>query len=87
MLDKFKYSAYMNSQFNPHSNDSTGETVLLIPPVIDEKTGQREALQPGQDATIISDRSKCKVCFYGSRVHALNVCYPTSPSFHNSKEY
>lgn len=53
MLDKFKYSTYMNSRFNPHSIDSTDETVLLIPPVIDKETGQREALQLGQDATAI----------------------------------
>lgn len=47
----------MNLWFSPHSNDSTDELVLLIPAVIDEETGPREALQPVQDAELLTDRS------------------------------
>lgn len=43
----------MNLLFNSHSNDSTNEIILLIPPVIDEETGQKEGSQPIQDATAI----------------------------------
>lgn len=53
----------MNLWFSPHSNDSTDEIVLLIPAVIDEETGPREALQPVQDAELLTDRSRCKLWF------------------------
>lgn len=47
----------MNLWFSPHSNDSIDEIVLLIPVVIDEETGPREAVQPVQDAELLTDRS------------------------------
>lgn len=47
----------MNLWFSPHSNDSIDEIVLLIPAVIDEETGPREAVQPVQDAELLTDRS------------------------------
>lgn len=62
----------MNLWFSLHSNDSTDEIVLSIPAVIDEETGPREALQPVQDAELLTDRSRCKLWFCSSRVHTLN---------------